>query len=145
MLPPEQASFAAVVWFVQAKGWRADLGPVCKEFGVAHLTPDCIFKQISVEVVGGSEVSQGFNVPMSATESIPYALLFHLHPLVGKFFIVSPSATLQAAFVRSQGTGYSRLPNEIAQWSFESEIAFWLASLGKIRQLMRKQRVPDLR
>lgn len=130
-------SFAATIWFVQESGWPARLGPVCEKFGVAQLTPDCVFKQISVEELSGVRAQHGFNVPAAATREIPYALLFHLRPLVGEFFVVTPEAQLVSVYVRSKGTDYDRIPNDIAQQAFKSELSYWAANLGKIRTLRR--------
>lgn len=136
-----RTSFSAIVWFVQEQGWRARLEPVCEKFGVAHLTPNCLFKQISVEDAAGKSFPRGFNVPLASTGEIPYALLFHLHPLVGEFFIVSPRAQLIAVFVRSKGTDYARIPNELGQRAFETELEFWTTNLEKLRALPKRERL----
>lgn len=139
-----EASLSVLIEFVQDSGWRARLGPVCMKLGVGHLTPECIFKQISVEDDSGKAYPHGANVPVVSTKQIPYVLLFHLNPLIGEFLIVSPRAELIAIYVRSKGTDYQQISNEQGQRALNAELKFWSTNLDKIKALPKLER-PDRR
>jgi len=135
-----EASFSALIEFVQASGWRVNLQTVCGKLGVAHLTPECAFKQISVEAEAGRFFPHGFNVPVVPTGDVPYVLLFHLHPLVGEFLIVSPRAELISLHVRSKGSDYERVANELGQRVLEAELRFWTLNLDGVKALPKLER-----
>jgi hypothetical protein len=135
------ASFSEVVEFVQEQGWQANLRTMCSEFGVAHLTRDCVFKQVSVqddgEDLGGRHA---FNVPANAGGDVPYILVFHLKPLIGEFFIVSSDGRLLATFYRSRGAGYNKIPNEEARRAFDRDAAYWTKNLERLKQGLGAER-----
>ena len=104
-----RVTFSDVVQYVQQHGWRVDLGDMCTKFELPRSGDDCIFRQLSLQDQreAGSD-PRGFNVPAVWNTGPQYVLIFHLRPLVGEFFIVSPDGILMRAYLRFKGTDYSR-------------------------------------
>jgi hypothetical protein len=127
---PDAPPFAEVVRVVAQKGWTANLGRMCVELGLATAPSGCLFRQISVQETEGRGDPHAVNVPLEASE--PYALVFHLGPLAGEFFVVTPDGSLKAAYIRTKGSGYSRLPDSEAEPSFRSDLAYWRNNLERI-------------
>jgi hypothetical protein len=74
---------------------------------------DCNFKQMAVsESPPGTVDSHGFNLPENSTRPDSYVVIFHLSPLVGNFFVVSPEGILKASYYRAKGEDYTEIPNE---------------------------------
>lgn len=126
------AELSEVLELVRTKGWKADLGQICDEFGLEPLGSDCIFKQISVQEVQGRGDPRGFNVPVGAGD-VSYVLIFHLSPLVGEFFIVSPQGELLKAFIRTKGRGYEKIANDDVRDEFRADLAYWKDNFTRIR------------
>src|SRR5581483_7368867 len=127
-----QASFSDVVAFVDRRGWTAHLGRMCAALELEAPGSDCDFRQIALEEEGSDILnSHGFNVAAASSDS-PRVLVFHLRQLVGEFFVVSSTGDLIATFLRTRGTDYTRISNDAARASFESELAYWRANLKRI-------------
>ena len=84
-------------------------GPIMRKVRSGGPYPGLHFKQFSVDELFGSGAQHGFNVPATSMSEISYVLLYHLRPLVGEYFIVSPKAQLVSVFVRAKGTEYDRI------------------------------------
>ena len=110
MSGPTLPSFTDVIALVKERGWKANLGPICKIFELVPRGDDCIFAQISGEETKGRGDMRGFNVRVLAGDVAPYVLLHHLAPLVGEFFVASPKAELIRAYYRTRGPATSRYP-----------------------------------
>jgi hypothetical protein len=128
----DSAELSEIVEFVQLKGWRADLGRICQEFSLEPFGADCVFKQISVQEVQSRGDPRGFNVRVGA-EGVSYVLIFHLGPLVGEFFIVSPQGQLLKTFIRTKGRGYEQISNDEVRDEFRTDLAYWTDNLDRIR------------
>lgn len=123
---------------VKAKGWRANLGPICQEFFLEPLGVDCIFKQISVQETQGRSDPRGFNV-RAGTDEVSYLLIFHLGPLVGEFFIASPQGELLKTFIRTKGRGYEPIPNDTVRDEFFADLTYWKDNFDRIRTGLESQ------
>lgn len=130
----KSAEVMDVAKFVEEKGWRAHLGPLCAEFELNTPETECIFRQISVQEIQSRGDPRAFNVPIRPGQTIPYFLIFHLGPLVGEFFIVSPEGHLLRAFYRVKGQGYERLPNGDVQEEFQVDVLYWIRNLERVKQ-----------
>ena len=69
-------------------------------------------------------------------------MIFHLRPLAGEFFIVSPDGILMRAYLRFKGTDYSRVPNEEVQQEFDKNLAYWTTNLSRLKKGLEAER-PD--
>ena len=82
---------------------------------------------------------RGFNVPAVSNAGRPYVLIFHLRPLVGEFFIVSPDGILMRAYLRFKGTDYSRVPNEEVQTRFNKNLAYWTTNFSRLKKTLEAE------
>ena len=115
-------------------GWAANLGRMCVVFRHGAET-ECKFKQIAVSGgEPGTLDNHGFNVPLTSTAEASYVLIFHLGPLVGNFFLVSPKGELKASYYRAKGVDYTEIPTEEAGRAFAGEITFWRENLPKLKE-----------
>jgi hypothetical protein len=130
---PSHASFEDVIEMVRQHGWRVNLGHLCAEFNLSASASGCAMQQVSVEDVEDQSYPRGFNVPSSG-DAATDVLLFHLNPLIGEFFVVSSEGNLKAAFVRSKGTGYDRVANEVVRDEFERDVAYWKRNFSRVKQ-----------
>jgi hypothetical protein len=113
-------------------GWVADMGRLCAIFELGS-EGDCRFKQIAVsESPPGVVDNYGFNVPLN-TPTPSYAVLFHLGPLVGNFFVVSADGTLKSSFFRAKGKDFTKIPNSDARSAFERSMTFWAENLPRLK------------
>jgi len=135
----ERPSFSDIVQFVQERGWPANLGRMCAEFDLPLVGGQCVFKQISVQEIEGRGDPRGFNIPAHEGASIPYVLIFHLGPLFGEFFVVSPDGDLIKAFYRSKGAGYSLLPNDEVREEFKVDLGYWLNNFARLKRGVEAQ------
>ena len=141
-----RVKFPEVVQYVQQQGWRADLGDMCTKFELPRSGDDCIFRQLSLQDQREARSDpRGFNVP--AVPAIwntgpHYVVIFHLRPLVGEFFIVSPDGILMRVYLRFKGTDYSRVPNEEVQQEFDKNLAYWTTNLSRLKKGLEAER-PD--
>ncbi len=103
-------------------------------------TQDCIVQQVSVEEVEGLSYPRGFNIPVADGDKHTDVLLYHLNPLIGEFFIVSSEGLLKAAFVRSKGTGYERIANDVVRDEFERDVAYWKRNVIRLRKGLEANR-----
>jgi hypothetical protein len=109
-VPDRAALVSELTTTVLQHGWPTDLGRMCVAMKLG-LGSECKFKQISVSPSGPGAVDYyGFNVPFSNARSVPYVIIFHLGPLVGDFFVVSPQGKLKASFYRAKGIDYVEIP-----------------------------------
>ena len=98
---------------------------------------DCNFKQMAVsESPPGTVDSHGFNLPENSTRPDSYVVIFHLSPLVGNFFVVSPEGILKASYYRAKGEDYTEIPNEDADRAFAAAVAFWKRNLPNLKDLI---------
>lgn len=125
-------TFTDVVRLVQTQGWSANLGDMCDKMSLAEKVADCIFHQISVEETDGRGDPRGFNVRMSSNAP-KHILIFHLKPLAGEFFLVSPEGNLLKAFVRFKGSDYSLVPNEEVREEFNADIEYWKKNFTRLK------------
>ena len=132
------AELSEIVQLVKAKGWRADLEPICQKFSLEPLGTDCIFKQISVQEVQGRSDPRGFNV-RAGTREVSYVLIFHLSPLVGEFFVASPQGELLKTFVRTKGRGYEPISNDAVRNEFLADLTYWKDNFHRIRAGLENQ------
>ena len=135
---PGSAVIADVIRFVQEQGWIARFDDICSQFETAEHDRACEFMQISVQETDGRGDPRGFNVSVNST--IPYIVIFHLGPLVGEFFVVSPTGNLLRAYYRSKGTGYTRVPIEEAQAEFQADLDYWTVNLARLKQGREQKR-----
>lgn len=126
------AELSEIVQLVETRGWSADLGRICQEFALEPLGSDCIFKQISVQEEQGRGDPRGINVP-ARTSEVSCVLIFHLGPLVGEFFIVSPQGELLKTFIRTKGRGYEQISNDDVRDEFLADLAYWTDNFTRIR------------
>ena len=141
--PTMRATFSDVVQYVQQQGWRVDLRDMCTKFELPRSGNDCIFRQLSLEDQReAGSAPRGFNVPAVSSAGPQYVLIFHLRPLAGEFFIVSPDGILMRAYLRFKGTDYSRVPNEEVQQEFDKNLAYWTTNLSHLKKGLEAER-PD--
>lgn len=123
-----------IVALVEAKGWKADLGRICSEFKLPLPDKECVFRQISVQEVDSRGDPRGFNVPYSVADGRPpFVLIFHLGPLVGEFFVATPTGELLKAFYRAKGRGYDELPLDEVREEYERDLQYWLQNVSRVR------------
>lgn len=135
------ADISEVVELVGAKGWKANLGRICSEFGLDIPDHQCVFRQVSMQEIEGKGDPRGFNVPPSGPGGRPdFVVIFHLGPLVGEFFVVSPRGELLKAFYRTKGRGYEELPLDDVREEFERDLQYWLQNLSRLRLGLGAQR-----
>lgn len=137
---PPAATFSDVVEFVQKQGWQANMRSLCT---LLHLPPDssnCIFKQVSIAEAVGRGDPRGFNVPAISSGAVTHVLVYHLGPLVGEFFVVSPQGDLIKAFYRSKGTGYNPIPNADVEEEFKKDLAYWIENFDRVKQGLELER-----
>ena len=133
---PSAALVVELKALVAQYGWPANLGRLCATMRLDS-AEDCRWKQISVSVgEPGTLDSHGFHVRAAAPEGD--MLVFHLKPLVGEFFLVSPTGELRAAFYRSPGADYAQIAVSEARPGFEASMAFWDRSLTSLREEFSK-------
>jgi hypothetical protein len=137
---PASVSFADVVQLVQQQGWRISLGDMCATLELPRSSSDCNFQQVSVQETEGRGDPRGFNVPVASDTAPSYTLIFHLSPLVGEFFVVSPEGHLITAFLRFKGTGYNRVPNEELSQEFNRDMAYWTNNLRRLKKTLQADR-----
>jgi len=130
-----RVTFSDVAQYVQQHGWRADFGDMCTKFELPRSGDDCIFRQLSLQDQRGVDSDpRGFNVPAVWKAGHQYVLIFHLRPLVGEFFIVSPDGLLMRAYLRFKGTDYSLVPNEEVQQEFNKNFAYWTTNFSRLKK-----------
>ncbi|MDP2411496.1 MAG: hypothetical protein Q8M26_14575 [Pseudolabrys sp.] len=134
--PPQQAaaSFSDLVELVRRHGWRVNLRDLCRKYGMTQSARDCIVQQVSVEESEGLSYPRGFNIPVVDNDEFTDVLLYHLNPLIGEFFVVSADGILKAAFVRSKGTDYKQIANDVVREEFERDIAYWKENFIRLRK-----------
>lgn len=130
--------FGDVVRTVQEHGWRANLGRICIDLELGRDAEHCTFKQISVRETEGRGDPRGFNVAENGPT--PLVLVFHLTPLIGEFFVLSPKGELLKAYYRAKGGGYDRLPNDEVSKEFTADLQYWLNNLERVQQQLRSSR-----
>ena len=131
--PSTPMALAGVVTLVEQYGVPADLGRLCRAFGLPEFPADCWFKQIAVDTdqVGGEH--HAFNVASEDPHS-SYLVMFRLRPLIGEFFAASPQGDLLAALFRARGADYRSLSDEDARAQFVSELAFWRRNMRDVKR-----------
>jgi hypothetical protein len=123
-------------------GWPTDLGRMCVAMKLGP-EADCKFTQVSVSPSEpGTVDSYGFNVPFRSTGPAKYVVIFHLGPLVGDFFVVSPQGKLKAAFYRAKGIDYTDVPPADARRAFDASIVFWRTHLQSLKTLIAAGNLP---
>ena len=130
---PASVTFSDVVQFAHRQGWRISLGDMCNKFELSWSGNDCAFQQLSVQETEGRNGLRGLNVPAASNSAPPYVLIFHLKPLVGEFFVVSPDGVLMRAFLRFKGTDYSRVSNEEMRQEFNKDLAYWTENFFRLK------------
>ena len=132
----DPAMMSELVGIVREHGWPANMGRMCATFNLGSES-NCNFKQMAVsEGSPGTVEDHGFNLPEISTGPDSYVVIFHLTPLVGNFFVVSPEGTLKASFYRAKGVDYTEIPNEDARRAFAVAGAFWKQNLPKLKDLI---------
>lgn len=127
---------------VQRHGWPADMARMCVAMKLGK-EADCKFKQISVSASEpGTVDNHGFNVPLG-DGPVTYIVIFHLGPLVGNFFVVSPDGELKAAFYRAKGVDYTKVPLQDARRAFDASMAFWNDNLPMLKKMIAKGPLPQ--
>jgi hypothetical protein len=123
-------------------GWPTDLGRMCVAMKLAPKT-DCKFRQISVSAnEPGTIDNYGFNVPLRKPGPATYVVIFHLGPLVGDFFVVSPQGKLKASFYRAKGVDYTEVPIADARRAFDASMVFWGNNLQPLKNLIAAGNLP---
>jgi hypothetical protein len=136
-----RVTFSDVVQFVQQQGWRVDLGDMCTKFELPGSGDDCVFRQLSLQDQREARSDpRGFNVPAVWNTGPHYVMIFHLRPLVGEFFIVSPDGILMRAYLRFKGTDYSLVPNEEVQQEFNKNFAYWTTNFSRLKKAIEAER-----
>lgn len=137
---PAPASFSDIVALAQHQGWRMNLRDLCRRFGLAQRSDDCIVRQLSFTEVEGPSHPRSFNVPATSSNASTDVLLFHLNPLMGEFFVVSSEGFLKAAFLRSKGTDYEQVANEVVRDEFDKDLAYWRANYLRMKEALSSDR-----
>jgi hypothetical protein len=127
------ATFGDVLRLVQERGWRTDFHGLCRQLDLPELADRCVFRQLSVEDDSERGYPRGFNVSESTADG-PVVFLFHLNPLLGEFYIVSPDGTLLRSYTRAHGRGYERIPNETVGAEFSADIAYWIMNFERLKR-----------
>ena len=123
-----------LVTLVAQHGWSANMGRMCAAMKIGT-DQDCKFKQISISPgEPGTIDNYGFNVPISGSSSPSYVVMFHLRPLIGSFFVMSPSGKLIASYYRAQGVDYTAITEDEARGPFEEALAFWQSNLPELKK-----------
>ena len=135
--PVSDSTFSELVAFVEKRGWTVDLGRLCTALKLGPAETECKFKQVAVAEEGGTLANHGFNLALSATQPLPYIVLYHLRPLVGTFFVVTSGGVLKAAFYRAQGADYTALPDDDAKQAFLTEVEFWKKNLSTLEEMAK--------
>jgi hypothetical protein len=130
-----------LISIVSEHGWLANMGRLCVAFKLGP-EGDCRFKQIAVSG-GPPDVidNYGFSVPFNVSAP-SYAVMFHLGPLVGNFFVVSADGSLKSSFYRARGVDFTEVPNREAQSAFEASMAFWAENLPRLKAMIAAGNVP---
>jgi hypothetical protein len=132
----DPAMMSELIGIVREHGWSASMGRMCAAFKLGSES-NCNYKQMAVtESPPGTVDNHGFNLPEISTGPDSYVVIFHLTPLVGNFFVVSPDGTLKASFYRGKGVDYTEIPNEDASRAFAAAVAFWKQNLPKLKDLI---------
>ena len=127
---------------VAQRGWVVDMGRMCVAMQLRSQA-DCRFKQLSISAgEPGTIDNHGFNVPLDKVGPSPYVVIFHLGPLVGNFFVVSPDGELKAAFYRAKGVDFTEIPMQNARRAFDASFIFWSENLTKLKELIAKDNLP---
>lgn len=129
----ELSEIIEIIELVETKGWRADLGRICADFGLSSPGSDCIVKQISIQEIEGRGDPRGFNVPARVEDALPYVLIFHLSPLVGEFYVMSPQGEMLKAFYRAKGRGYEQVSIDEFHDEFVADLNYWKDNFTRIR------------
>jgi hypothetical protein len=123
-------------------GWPTDLGRMCVAMKLGP-EADCKFTQISVSPnEPGTIDNYGFNVPLGSADPSRYVVIFHLGPLVGDFFVVSPQGKLKASFYRAKGIDYTEVPLADARRAFDASMVFWRTHLQALKNLIAAGNLP---
>lgn len=130
----EGGTFPDVLRLVQERGWRVDFKNLCMDLGLAELATNCRFRQLSVQDDSERGYPRGFNVSEQPGSRGYVVFLFHLNPLVGEFFVVSPQGELLRAYVRTRGRGYAQVPNEVIGEEFNADVTYWIANFDRLRR-----------
>jgi hypothetical protein len=134
--PDRVALVSELTRIVVKHGWPTDLGRMCVAMKLGS-EADCKFTQVSVSPSEpGTVDSYGFNVPLRSVGPAPYLIIFHLGPLVGDFFVVSPQGKLKASFYRAKGINYTEVPLLDARRAFDASMVFWRKNLQPIKILI---------
>jgi hypothetical protein len=114
---------------------------MCTKFELPRSGDDCLFRQLSLQDQREAPSDpRGFNVPAVWNTGPHYVVIFHLRPLVGEFFIVSPDGILMRAYLRSKGTDYSLVPNEEVQQEFNKNSAYWTTNFSRLKKAIKAGR-----
>lgn len=127
------APFAEVLRLVQDKGWRANFDALCVTFEMPEGVGRCIFKQISIQDTTGRGDPRAINISEFSGPEGSYIFAFHLAPLAGEFFIISPRGELVRAYYRAKGRGYEPLPNDAVMEEFKLDMDYWITNLNRIK------------
>jgi hypothetical protein len=140
---PDRVALVSELTRIAVKhGWPTDLGRMCVAMKLGS-EPDCRFTQVSVSPSEpGTIDSYGFNVPLRSVGSAPYVVIFHLGPLVGDFFVVSPQGKLKASFYRAKGIDYTEVPVADARRAFDTSMAFWRSNLQQLKDMIAAGKLP---
>jgi len=119
-------------------GWTANLGRLCPAMRIGT-EADCRFKQVSVSASPAGTIDHhGFNIQIVAASSEPAVLVFHLGPLIGNFFLVSPQGEVKTAFYRAKGVDFTEIPIAEASAAFEASLKFWDDNLPTLKEQAAK-------
>lgn len=125
------ASLSDVIVFVQRRGWSVDLGFLCKGLALKGTGDKCLFRQIAIHAKTAELDDHGFNVPID--EFAPsYAVIYHVSPLAGEFFLVSKEGKLLKAIFRARGQDFEPMSDERGSTAFAAELAFWQNNFAQI-------------
>jgi hypothetical protein len=131
-LAQDRVTFGDVLRLVQERGWRTDFHDLCRQLDLPELDR-CVFRQLAIQDDRERGHPRGFNVSESAAGGT-VVFLFHLNPLLGEFYIVSPDGVLLRAYTRKHERGYERIPNETVSEEFSADIAYWIANFERFKR-----------
>ncbi len=138
------ATFNDVVRFVERQGWRIDMGDLCGKLGLTQVKNACVFRQLSIEDSRERSFPRGFNVAAAGEDGQTKVLIFHLNPLIGEFFIVSSDGALAEAYLRSKGSDYERVPNDVVRDEFEKDLMYWQNNFNRLTDGLRNERARSM-
>ena len=132
------SAFADLLRFVQEKGWSTNLRQLCETLGLPEGAGNCMFRQIAVQDETERSHPRGLNVSSFSGPGGRYVLMFHLQPLTGEFFVVSPEGTLVRAYYRAVGGDYEPLPNDAVRDEFLADLHYWVSNLERLKAAVHR-------